>query len=327
LTLFDAVAVSGAAVSPVMGKMTRPSMRILLAAADARLGVWLASPESVQKRSERARPALAEEGGRGWRRRLAAVTPRWLRRAGAAVRRHWLQPDLRHLWAEAAGTLHLDGRWIYVTDGGHYENLGMVEALRREPYHVIVVDASGDAPGQFSTLGQAIALARSELGVQVDISPAGSLQPDKDTGLCARPYAVGTFSYPDPAKNTAGPHHLIYLKLAVPAGAPLDVLAYRRTHTTFPTDSTLQQLYDDQEFEAYRELGYYCAQAVVRDIDFGGPPPPGPGEAGAPGADIPAAGTPGADTSGTAGTGTDAAAVPGARRPEHTPVGSDAGGA
>ena len=48
LTLFDAVAVSGAAVSPVMGKMTRPSMRILLAAADVRLGVWLPSPARVR---------------------------------------------------------------------------------------------------------------------------------------------------------------------------------------------------------------------------------------------------------------------------------------
>ncbi len=310
LTLFDAVAVSGAAVSPVMGKMTRPSMRILLAAADVRLGVWLDSPEAMQQRSEQDRArvgqALAEGGRRGWRRRLAAVTPRWLRRAGAAVRRNWLQPDLRHLWAEAAGTLHLDGRWIYVTDGGHYENLGLVEALRRGPYHIIVVDASGDAPGQFSTLGQAIALARSELRVQVDISPAGQLKPDKDTGLCAGAYAVGTFSYPDPEENSAGPHHLIYLKLAVPVSAPLDVLAYRQNHTTFPADSTLQQLYDDQEFEAYRELGYYCAQAAVRDIAYGGGPPPGAGAADAPGADA-------------------AVAVPGVRRPEHTPVGSDAG--
>jgi len=308
LTLFDAVAVSGAAISPVMGKMTRPAMRILLAAADVRLGVWLDSPEAIQERSGRARARagrpLAEEGRRRWpwRWRVAAAAPRWLWRAGAAVWRHWLQPDLRHLWAEAAGTLHLDGRWIYVTDGGHYENLGLVEALRREPYHLIVVDASGDAPGQFSTLGQAIALARSELGVQVDIDPADALQPDKDTGLCARPYATGTFSYPDPGKNSAGPHHLIYLKLAVPASAPLDVLAYRQNHTTFPTDSTLQQLYDDQEFEAYRELGYYCAQAVVRDIAYVGGQP-------------------------LDGAAADAdAAVPAVRQPEHAPAGSDAGG-
>jgi len=67
----------------------------------------------------------------------------------------------------------------------------------------------------------------------------------------------------------------VYLKLAVPVDAPLDVLAYKERHGTFPTDSTLQQLYDDQEFEAYRELGYHCARAAVRDISYGGDAPPG----------------------------------------------------
>ena len=266
ITLFDAVAVSGAAVSPVMGKMTRPAMRILLSAANARLGVWLPSPARVRDEISWAKrhPPRHDAGRHG---------P--LRRIGSAMRRHWWQPDLKHLWAEAAGSLHLDGRWIYITDGGHYENLGMVEALRREPDHLIVVDASGDGPGQFSTLGQAIALARSELGVQVDIKPAASLKADPQTGLCARPYAAGTFSYPGESEEAAGRHHLVYLKLAVPVDAPLDVLAYKERHGTFPTDSTLQQLYDDQEFEAYRELGYHCALAAVRDIRYGDGAPPG----------------------------------------------------
>jgi hypothetical protein len=274
ITLFDAVAVSGAAVSPVMGKMTRPAMRILLSAANARLGVWLPSPARVRDEISWAKkhPPRHDAGRRGL-----------LRRIGSAMRRHWWQPDLKHLWAEAAGTLHLDGRWMYVTDGGHYENLGMVEALRRKPHHLIVVDASGDGPAQFSTLGQAIALARSELGVHVDIKPAASLRADPQTGLCGAPYATGTFSYPGENDETASPHHLVYLKLAVPVDAPLDVLAYKESHDTFPTDSTLQQLYDDQEFEAYRELGYHCARAAVRDISYGGDGAP-PGSTTVPGA-------------------------------------------
>jgi hypothetical protein len=245
LTLFDAVAVSGAAVSPVMGKMTRPAMRILLAAAGARLGVWLPSPKTVTQRPQ-------------------SKAPRWLRSAGSALVRRVRQPDLVHLWAEAVGSLHLNGKWIYVTDGGHYENLGMVEALRRTPDHLIVVDASGDTCGEFSTLGQAIALARSELGVQVTMKSVDDLKPN-DQGLSARPYVLGEFSYPG---QPAGPHHLIYLKLAVPVTAPLDVIAYQHKHSSFPTASTLQQLYNDQEFEAYRELGYYCAQAAAMAVEY-----------------------------------------------------------
>jgi hypothetical protein len=266
-TLFDAVAVSGAAVSPVMGKITRPAMRILLAAADVRLGVWLPSPRQVTADTvARGRPGPGQSPDSSasppQRHGLMAGARRRLRRIGSSIVRHWRQPDLQHLWAEAAGTLHLDGRWLYVTDGGHYENLGLVEALRRRPDHLIVVDASGEAPGEFTALGQAISLARSELGVQISIDPSG-LKPDPDSHQCKAPYAKGTFTYPE---KEAADHHLFYLKLAVPADAPWDIIAYQQKHTTFPTDSTLQQLYDDQEFEAYRELGYHCAQSALRNI-------------------------------------------------------------
>src|SRR5690349_4908422 len=245
LTLFGAVAVSSAAISPVMGKMTRPAMRILLAAADARLGVWLPNPAHV--------PA---------RRRPPGAPPRSrLGRLGATALARLRQPDFLHLWAEAAGALRLDGRWLYVTDGAHYESLGLVEALRRRPDHVIVVDATGDGPGWFATLGQAIAEARAETGVQVEIDPGG-LAPDPATHRCAVPYAVGRFRYPDEpelaGQDGAGPasqdgaglasgHRLLYLKLGVPAGAPWDVLSYQDIHPAFPAASTLQQLYDDQE--------------------------------------------------------------------------------
>jgi hypothetical protein len=238
--------------------------------------VWLDSPEAVEEHSKRVREkaaarSLAQERRprlNGWRRRIVKKLPQRLRLAASAIRKRWLQPDLQHLWAEAAGSLHLDGRWIYVTDGGHYENLGMVEALRRMPDHLIVVDASGDVPGGFGTLGQAIALARSELGVQIEIKSVDDLKPN-DKGLCAKPYVIGEFSYPGKEAGDASLHYLIYIKLAVPTSAPLDVIAYQQKHSTFPTDSTLQQLYDDQEFEAYRELGYYCAQAAVQNIVYG----------------------------------------------------------
>jgi hypothetical protein len=252
LRLFDAVAVSGAAISPVMGKLTRPSMRILLAAANVRLGVWLPSPWSVAQA-----PGAAAAAAAPGRRRPQRVL--------AAIRRHWHQPDLRHLWAEAAGSLHLDGRWLYVTDGGHYDNLGLIEALRRRPDHLIVIDASGDGPGKFTTLGQAIALARSEVGADVRIDPGG-LRAGPGAAQCRDAYAHGTFTYPDDTGPAA--HHLFYMKLAVPAGAPWDILAYQDRHPSFPTDSTLQQLYDDEEFEAYRELGYYCASAILAEIAY-----------------------------------------------------------
>ena len=257
LRLFGAVAVSSAAISPVMGKMTRPAMRILLAAADARLGVWLPNPAHF--------PAGGWPPGAPPRSRLG--------RLGTTALTRLRQPDFLHLWAEAAGALRLDGRWLYVTDGAHYESLGLVEALRRRPDHVIVVDATGDGTGWFATLGQAIAEARAETGVQLEIDPSG-LAPDPQTHRCAVPYAVGRFRYPDEPGlgDQAGGHQLLYLKLAVPAGAPWDVLSYQDIHPAFPAASTLQQLYDDQEFEAYRALGQHCATELARAVSAAGPP-------------------------------------------------------
>src|SRR4029079_6089619 len=81
------------------------------------------------------------------------------------------QPNLRLLLAEAFGHHRVRTSWLYVTDGGHFENLGLVEALRRGASEVFVFDASGDSVTSWNTLGEAIALARSELGVEIDIEP------------------------------------------------------------------------------------------------------------------------------------------------------------
>jgi len=48
--------------------------------------------------------------------------------------------------------------------------------------------------------------------------------------------------------------------------APWDVLAYAKDHSTYPCDSTLEQLHDSEEFEAYRELGEAAAAAAGRNV-------------------------------------------------------------
>src|SRR5208283_2633299 len=82
-----------------------------------------------------------------------------------------MQPTLGLLWAEAAGRLSYRATWMYVTDGGHYDNLGLVEALRRGASHIVVLDASGDKADTWFTLGGAIALARTDAGVEIDLDP------------------------------------------------------------------------------------------------------------------------------------------------------------
>jgi hypothetical protein len=240
-TLFDAVAVSGAAVAPVMGKMTQPTKRVLFALGNVRLGVWLPAPEQI------AGPA----GGRL-----------------ATIRRRFWQPDIKRLWAEAAGVLHIRGKWLFVTDGGHYDNLGLVEALRRRPDAVIVFDAAGDGQGSFATLGEAIALARTETGCDVTINPT-AITPAQDREVPST-VAAGDFRYRNDRDRK---RRLFYAKLGVSDGHPWDVRAYLRNHPTFPTASTIQQLYDGDEFEAYRAMGEATARALLDQHIPPDPPP------------------------------------------------------
>ena len=48
---------------------------------------------------------------------------------------------------------------------------GLVEALRRGASHIVVLDASGDKADTWFTLGGAVALARTDVGVEVKLNP------------------------------------------------------------------------------------------------------------------------------------------------------------
>jgi len=145
------------------------------------------------------------------------------------------------------GLNRVDAKYLYITDGGHYENLGLVELLRRGCTNVYCFDASG---GQtFAELGDAIALARSELGVEVDIDPT-PLMVEGDPPAAKVAVVEGTISYP-----TGETGRIVYARNVVAPGTPWDVLAHQRKDPHFPHDSTADQLYTDQKFEAYRALG------------------------------------------------------------------------
>jgi hypothetical protein len=284
-----------------MGAATQQAYRILFTATDLRLGVWLPHPAVVdaaarelarqQQPGNRAdrwwhavglllwyvvpHPAWrhSDEKPGGREARLWAYVLR-LRRDGTRAQQcfggllyHALQPTLGMLYAEAAGHTSYRDTWMCVTDGGHYDNLGLVEALHRAPAlgitHILVLDASGDKADTWSTLGGSVALARSDAETDIEINPmtmitpAGGADPQTPTlgsGQVVCPWASGTFTRQAPAGP--GPEStLVVCKLGWWTGAPWDVRAYAAGHPAYPADSTLEQLYDSAEFDAYRELG------------------------------------------------------------------------
>ena len=299
-TLFDISAISGAAVSPLMGSATRQAYRILLTATNIRLGVWLPHPALVRearKRLDDQVKGIPGQPDRAWTRRPLLLLlwylsphPLWdrqtelnadrearlwahvldLRLRGKLTGELWyrlMQPTVGLLWSEAVGQLSYRATWMYMTDGGHYDNLGLVEALRRGARHIVVLDASGDQADTWFTLGGSIALARSDAGVSVGLDPTTMTK--GGTGLkpgqVVHPWAYGTFSRTPGRPGLPEQGDIWVCKLGWWTEAPWDVLAYAQDHSTYPCDSTLDQLYDAAEFEAYHQLGEAAVRAAAEE--------------------------------------------------------------
>jgi hypothetical protein len=256
------MAISGAAFASAMGRHSKGTINSLLAVFNARLGVWLPNPSLLRSAPE-TRPAGPATGGfrqtRFWR---------------------WLRDTRRftYLLKEIFGSYRLDDRFVYVTDGGHCENLGLVELLRRRCSFIFCFDASGDNPGFATTLSEAIALADEELGVEITF-PAGALEavapgtvdiPDNGNAdrlallrrCAAHPVAVGDIYYRDRGEHGV----LVFGKAVLTADSSPSVLAHAasRSGERFPNDSTGDQFFDQDQFAAYKELGRHVAEIAVQ---------------------------------------------------------------
>lgn len=184
------------------------------------------------------------------------------RNAGHGRLWYWaMQPALGLLWAEAAGHTSYRSTWMYATDGGHYDNLALVEALRREVEHIILLDASGDKADTWFTLGGAMALAKADECVDIDLDPTVMIRPAGGdhhklaNGEVVRPWAHGTFTRDSGTLRSPRSGDIWVYKLGWWRKAPWEVRGYAAGHPDFPGKSTAEQLYDGAEFEAYRALG------------------------------------------------------------------------
>ncbi|MFK8907128.1 hypothetical protein [Streptomyces sp. YS-3] len=255
LTVQSAVAVSGAAFASAMGSQAR-AFQTLFALSNARLGSWLPNPG-----------ALAEQ----WN------APRWPSPPAPLIRR------LPYLLREVFGRFPMDDRLLLVTDGGHYENLGLVELLRQGVRTAVCIDASGDIPPFAATLAQAIALAREELGISITLHeptglvPGGSdpLPPpgvlsELNARLSRTSVVTGEITYPedldiDGRRDRRGT--LIVARTTLTKDLPYEVLSYAAAHPVFPHDSTSDQWFDHQQFDAYQTLGRCLGERVQELLD------------------------------------------------------------
>jgi hypothetical protein len=255
LTVQNAVAVSGAAFASAMGSKST-AFQILFALSNARLGTWLPNP------------------GWLWARTVAQKRNDWLGPRLPRIRR------LTYFLREVAGVYDDRDRFLLVTDGGHYDNLGLVELLRHRCATVICIDSSGDAPPLAGALSEAITLAREELDVVVTLDHPRALVPGGGPPLDpASPLATlnarlseacvvtGTVSYPAQGPEAAFDGRIVIVKTTLTGQLPYELLTYAVSNPVFPHDSTGDQWFDHGQFNAYHALGRHLGDAAAAAID------------------------------------------------------------
>jgi hypothetical protein len=166
------------------------------------------------------------------------------------------------LFRELFGFVDEGSKYLNLSDGGHFENLGMYELVRRRCRYVIAIDGEADPDYRFEGLGGAVRKCRADFGIHIDINPRPIQLKD---GLSRAHCVVGRIRYPEGNKNG----WLLYIKSSVTGDEPADVEEYRREHPDFPQQSTLEQFFSESQFESYRMLGAHVASVVLDRYDPG----------------------------------------------------------
>jgi hypothetical protein len=224
ISLGTALTISGAAASPNMGYYSSTFVTFLMTLFNARLGWWLGNP----------RKNSYKESG-----------PKWA---------------LFSMIYEALGQTEENKDYIYLSDGGHFENLGLYEMVLRRCHYIFVVDASRDPDHKFENLGNAIRRIRVDLGVNIEIVDYPRKQ-DNPSPYCA----LGNIHYSDIDGKKVEPGILVYIKPNLIGNEPTDVFNYAQENMEFPHESTGDQWFSEQQFESYRELGSYTINQILKE--------------------------------------------------------------
>jgi hypothetical protein len=228
ITLGTATAISGAAVSPNMGYNSSPIVEIILSILNLRLGWWLGNPGPAGNHTYmRAQPATA----------------------------------VKYFADEAFGRTSDEEPYVYLSDGGHFENLELYEMVLRRCHTIVVIDADADGGYTFDNLGGAIRKIRIDLGIQIDFPSFPTLTKMAESGQTSY-CAVGKIHY-DTEDGGAPDGNLIYVKPTLRGDEPADVISYERQHPDFPHESTGDQWFTESQFESYRQLGAVEMERII----------------------------------------------------------------
>jgi hypothetical protein len=229
LTLGRVMTISGAAVDPNMNRLSAP-LTALMTIFNTRLGWWVENPRTGFRAE--GSPWNATEPPFGW-----------------------------PLFWELIGLTNEDRDYVHLSDGGHFENLGVYELVRRRCRFIVVVDAGTDQLAASDNMAAMLMLVRTDFGIRIDLDP-GLMQTKVGAGGYSQWHcAVGQIRY-DEVDQASVPGVLIYIQATLTGDEPPDLLQYVARNPGFPRQSTLDQFFDEAQFECYRALGHHAATQV-----------------------------------------------------------------
>ena len=246
ITLGTAVALSGAAVNPSMGYHSSPPVTFLMTLFNVRLGAWLGNPGPAGKHTyTKPHPV----------------------------------PAFLPLLREALGMSDSTSGFVQLSDGGHFENLGLYEMVRRQCRIILVSDAGQDPPFSFSDLGNAVRKIYIDMGVPIEFEQGFTLRlrprgerPEKNEPTAVRcSLARIHYSALETSPRLAD-GYLLYVKPTFYGDEPVDVYNYAKGVEDFPHETTADQFFSESQFESYRRLGEFIVDRLFEE----GPAPESP---------------------------------------------------
>jgi choline dehydrogenase-like flavoprotein len=274
LRLSQWMAISGAAFTPGLGRSTSLPLALALGLFNVRLGYWWDSGIPAGSRPGRYPPPLSKALQQLPARIFATqstILSEWRARFGGPSERLW-----------------------YLSDGGHFENTGLYELVRRRAHLMIAVDAGQDEDYRFADLALLTRRIRLDFCAELDwLQPAPASGPgdwshidaaaapdvlpawvkewlnpeaiarrediSRDAALSV---ALGRIRYPrDPRAETSW---LVLIKGTVGGALPLDCRYFANANPDFPNTPTAQQFFSDEEWESYRVLGQVIGERAFR---------------------------------------------------------------
>lgn len=219
-----AMAVSGAAINPNHGYHSSRATAFLLTVFNVQMGWWIGNPRKSKWQSSDPKAGLA------------------------------------YIVHNLIGQTNTSNDFLCLSDGGHFDNMGLYELVRRRCSFIILCDAEQDEKFKCEGFANSVRRCRIDFGAEIDIDLKKIIE--RKERISESHFAFGKIKYAGD-KEPSG--KLLYIKSSINGDEPVDVQEYSAKNETFPHQSTSDQFFDEEQFESYRKLGLHITDSIFTD--------------------------------------------------------------